>query len=65
MPDTDDQVASLEAQMEAVRAERDAADADFRRRLQALKAQIKVAHAQAALAAAEAEAAQTTTSEES
>ena len=64
MPDTDDQVASLEAQMEAVRAERDAADADFRRRLQALKAQIKVAHAHAALAAAEAEAAHAAPSDE-
>lgn len=55
MPDTTDQIASLEARMEQVRIERDAANDQFRRQLRALRGEIKVLRAEALLAEAHAE----------
>lgn len=52
-----DQVAELEAQLDDVRAERDAANDEFRRRLRTLSGQIKVVRAQAALDEAQAQVA--------
>lgn len=55
MSDVDTQIADLEAEMDEVRAERDAANDDFRRRLLTLRGRAKVLQAEVALANAHAE----------